>query len=212
MKRAANGGVLWRFPDDRTAIAYTLIETAKMNNVNPEAWLAWVLERILRELVLARLSQPESKRATVDALAHRVGTRVERPPDVLALGNLGYVGTTLEVPLKTSKKKPLTKEEQKYNTWHSKLRIGVEHGIGRMKKFKIFADIHRNNRQRNMICVSDVRTRVRTANLFCCPDASEILRPARPHTFQPQEGPVAWYVRGASVNERCEETKKPQSD
>ena len=30
-------------------------------------------DRILRELVLARLSQPESKRATVDALAHRVG-------------------------------------------------------------------------------------------------------------------------------------------
>ena len=28
------------------AIAYTLIETAKMNDVNPEAWLAWVLERI----------------------------------------------------------------------------------------------------------------------------------------------------------------------
>ena len=28
------------------AIAYTLIETAKMNNINPEAWLAWVLERI----------------------------------------------------------------------------------------------------------------------------------------------------------------------
>jgi len=28
------------------AIAYTLIETAKMNKVNPEAWLAWVLERI----------------------------------------------------------------------------------------------------------------------------------------------------------------------
>ena len=28
------------------AIAYTLIETAKMNSVNPEAWLAWVLERI----------------------------------------------------------------------------------------------------------------------------------------------------------------------
>ena len=28
------------------AIAYTLMETAKMNKVNPEAWLAWVLERI----------------------------------------------------------------------------------------------------------------------------------------------------------------------
>ncbi|WP_299752835.1 MafI family immunity protein [uncultured Tateyamaria sp.] len=28
------------------AIAYTLIETAKMNDVDPEAWLAWVLERL----------------------------------------------------------------------------------------------------------------------------------------------------------------------
>jgi hypothetical protein len=28
------------------AIAYTLIETARMNDVNPEAWLTWVLERI----------------------------------------------------------------------------------------------------------------------------------------------------------------------
>jgi len=28
------------------AIAYTLMETDKMNKVNPEAWLAWVLERI----------------------------------------------------------------------------------------------------------------------------------------------------------------------
>ena len=27
------------------AIAYTLIETAKMNGVDPEAWLTWVLER-----------------------------------------------------------------------------------------------------------------------------------------------------------------------
>ena len=30
------------------AIAYTLIETAKMNDVDPEAWLAWVLERLAR--------------------------------------------------------------------------------------------------------------------------------------------------------------------
>ena len=78
-------------------------------------------------------------------------TRVDRPPDILVLGDLGYLGTTLEIPLKTSKKIPLTKEEKGYNTWHSKLRIGVEHGIGRMKKFNIFADIHRNNRQQNMI-------------------------------------------------------------
>ena len=28
------------------AIAYTLIETAKMNGVNPQEWLSWVLSRI----------------------------------------------------------------------------------------------------------------------------------------------------------------------
>ncbi len=31
---------------EAAAIAYTLIETAKLNNVDPQAWLAWVLTRI----------------------------------------------------------------------------------------------------------------------------------------------------------------------
>ena len=28
------------------AIAFTLIETAKLNGVDPQAWLTWVLERV----------------------------------------------------------------------------------------------------------------------------------------------------------------------
>jgi len=36
----SNGGV------KAAAIAYTLIETARLNAVNTEAWLTWVLERI----------------------------------------------------------------------------------------------------------------------------------------------------------------------
>ena len=28
------------------AIAHTLIETATLNDIDPQAWLAWVLERI----------------------------------------------------------------------------------------------------------------------------------------------------------------------
>jgi len=28
------------------AITFTLIETAKLNGVDPQAWLSWVLERI----------------------------------------------------------------------------------------------------------------------------------------------------------------------
>ena len=77
--------------------------------------------------------------------------RVDKPPGVLVLGDLGYLGTSLEVPRKASKNHPLTDEQKNYNTWHAKLRIGVEHGICRMKKFRIFAEIHRNNRHQNMI-------------------------------------------------------------
>lgn len=39
------------------AIAYTLIETAKMNNVDPEAWLTWVLKKL-----------PEHKANRIDQL------------------------------------------------------------------------------------------------------------------------------------------------
>ena len=41
----AIGKIIYSFSEaggDAAAIAYTLIETCKMNNVNPEAWLAWV--------------------------------------------------------------------------------------------------------------------------------------------------------------------------
>ena len=51
MRPATLGRKNWLFMGSKAggksvAIAYTLVETAKMNEVNPEAWLAWVLERI----------------------------------------------------------------------------------------------------------------------------------------------------------------------
>jgi hypothetical protein len=78
-------------------------------------------------------------------------SRVVKPPDALVLGDLGYLGTGLEIPIKKPKKKKFSKDAKAYNQWHSSLRVGVEHAIGRMKKFKIFADIHRNNGLQNMI-------------------------------------------------------------
>ncbi len=50
-----------------------------------------------------------------------------------------------------SRKGRLTEEDKAYNRWHSGLRVGVEHAIGRIKKFRIFADIHRSNDLQNMI-------------------------------------------------------------
>lgn len=78
-------------------------------------------------------------------------SRVVKPPDIMVLGDLGYLGTDCEIPIKKPKKKELSKENKAYNRWHAGLRVGVEHAIGRMKKFNIFSDIHRNNGLKNMI-------------------------------------------------------------
>jgi hypothetical protein len=57
------------------AIAYTLIETCKLNRVNPEAWLAWVLEciqdhpanRIGELMRLAYQAMVEEQKAELEA-------------------------------------------------------------------------------------------------------------------------------------------------
>lgn len=50
------------------AIAYTLIETCKTNQVNPEAWVAWVLERV-QDHPVNRIQEflPWEYQATMDA-------------------------------------------------------------------------------------------------------------------------------------------------
>ena len=51
MKPVALGRKNWLFAGSAgggkaMAIAFTLIETAKLNDVDPQAWLTWVLDRI----------------------------------------------------------------------------------------------------------------------------------------------------------------------
>jgi hypothetical protein len=51
MKPVAIGRKNWMFAGSQRggnsmAIAFTLIQTAKLNKVHPQAWLTWVLERI----------------------------------------------------------------------------------------------------------------------------------------------------------------------
>ena len=51
MKPVAIGRKNWMFAGSQRggnsmAIAFTLIETAKLNGVDPQAWLTWVLERV----------------------------------------------------------------------------------------------------------------------------------------------------------------------
>jgi hypothetical protein len=60
----------------------------------------------------------------------------------------GYQGlqdshSSIEIPYKNSKRKPLTKDERAYNHALSRFRVRVEHGIARLKAFRILADRYR---------------------------------------------------------------------
>jgi len=67
-----------------------------------------------------------------------------RPPGAVAIGDNGYHGTDLLVPVKRKPGKELTERQRKHNIAHSRLRICVEHGIGKMKTWRILADRYRN--------------------------------------------------------------------
>jgi hypothetical protein len=75
------------------------------------------------------------------------------PKQVLNVVDLGYLGIEKDFPQQLSalpcKKKRnqevLSDEEKEHNKIHSKKRIVIEHTICRLKKYRILADIFRNN-------------------------------------------------------------------
>ena len=63
----------------------------------------------------------------------------------------GYLGMekihgNTELPRKNSKFHPLTKKEKKMNLKLSKVRVAVEHVIGKIKVFRIMSEKYRNRR------------------------------------------------------------------
>jgi hypothetical protein len=52
-----------------------------------------------------------------------------------------------ELPLKSTKLRPLTKKEKRMNLNLSKTRVTVEHVIGKIKVFRILAERYRNRRK-----------------------------------------------------------------
>lgn len=66
------------------------------------------------------------------------------PPTLKTKGDLGYQGTSIEVPIKKKKNQKLTKEQKAFNRQHSRERIVVEHVFGKMKIFKILSERFRN--------------------------------------------------------------------
>lgn len=63
-------------------------------------------------------------------------------------GDLGYVGTECDLPIKKPKSRPLMMHEKYFNRQQAKKRIEVEHTICHLKQWRILADRFRNNPRR----------------------------------------------------------------
>ncbi len=74
-------------------------------------------------------------------LLHYSGIRL---PDN-AKGDLGYLGTGIVIPHKSSKLHPLTKTQMFFNARHSRKRIIVEHVFALIKSYRILADRFRGH-------------------------------------------------------------------
>jgi hypothetical protein len=74
-------------------------------------------------------------------------------PEITAKTDTGYIGIAKihknsVLPKKRSKKNPLTAEDKAMNRHISSERVGNEHAIGFLKRFKILAERYRNRRKR----------------------------------------------------------------
>lgn len=80
-------------------------------------------------------------------------SKVRMRPETKLSVDTGFIGiknihANSELPIKSSKLRPLTHEDKAYNRTVSGERVLVENVIGFLKRFKILADRYRNRRKR----------------------------------------------------------------
>jgi len=80
-------------------------------------------------------------------------SKVRVLPETKLSADTGFIGikkihANSELPIKSSKLKPLTHDDKVYNRSVSSERVLVENVIGFLKRFKILADRYRNRRKR----------------------------------------------------------------
>jgi DDE superfamily endonuclease/Helix-turn-helix of DDE superfamily endonuclease len=83
-------------------------------------------------------------------------SRLRIPPGVPKSGDSGYQGSDLRVPKKKPRKGQLSDEERRANRRLAKERIVAEHGIGKMKIWRIAADRYRNPLRRHTVMMKNV--------------------------------------------------------
>ncbi len=82
--------------------------------------------------------------------------RVVVPAGVAAYGDTGYQGTALRTPVKKKPKQALTGRQRRGNRRLSRKRIAAEHGIGKMKIWRIAAERYRNPLRRHTLILKNV--------------------------------------------------------
>jgi len=83
-------------------------------------------------------------------------TGVVIPPGVKGCGDTAYIGTGLKTPRRKPRNGELTPRQKAGNRRVSKRRIAVEHGIGKMKVWRVSAERWRNPRRRHTLMMKNV--------------------------------------------------------
>jgi hypothetical protein len=83
-------------------------------------------------------------------------TRAMAPPGAAGYGDTGYQGTGLRTPVKKRPKRQLTRRQRRGNRRLSRKRIAAEHGIGKMKIWRIAAERYRNPIRRHTLIMKNV--------------------------------------------------------
>jgi len=83
-------------------------------------------------------------------------TGVVIPAGVKGYGDTAYIGTPLKTPRRKPRKGALTPRQRAGNRRVSKRRIVVEHGIGKMKVWRVAAERWRNPRRRHTLMMKNV--------------------------------------------------------
>jgi hypothetical protein len=82
--------------------------------------------------------------------------RVVAPPDVKRTGDTAYLGTGLQTPTRKPRGGELTTNEKAGNRRLSRRRVAAEHGIGKMKVWRIASERYRNPVPKHTLVMKNV--------------------------------------------------------
>lgn len=82
--------------------------------------------------------------------------RVVGPPDARRTGDTAYLGTPLETPTRKPRGGELTAAQKEANRVVARRRIVVEHGIGKMKVWRVASERYRNPIRRHTLIMKNV--------------------------------------------------------